>query len=283
MLMDKYLVCTDLDRTLIPTGTQPESAGARSYFSQLVASEQVVLAYVSGRDRNLVAQAIKSYQLPTPDYVIGDVGTNIYDISDKAWRESSGWHDVISQDWNGYSRIELCNLLKDIGELRLQEHRKQNRYKCSYYFPLHIERVKVEKTIQQKLDEKQIRASLIWSVDEPASIGLLDILPESASKLHAIEFLRGHLHIPLNKTIFAGDSGNDLAVMASPIPSVLVANAAADVRLEAEKAAGDSGFADALYIANGNYQGMNGNYSAGILEGINHFYPELAGSIKMSH
>ncbi|MEJ2621733.1 MAG: haloacid dehalogenase, partial [Candidatus Thiodiazotropha sp.] len=31
----KLLLCTDLDRTLIPNGSQPESAGAREAFKQL--------------------------------------------------------------------------------------------------------------------------------------------------------------------------------------------------------------------------------------------------------
>ena len=279
--MDKYLICTDLDRTLIPNGTQPESPMARNYFSQLVASERVILVYVSGRDKALVAQAIKTYELPSPDFVIGDVGTNIYDMRDSAWSIFTKWHEVISPDWNGYSRIELSHLLEDIRDLRLQEHRKQNRYKCSYYFPLHIARGTIENTIQQRLKERQIQANLIWSIDEPASIGLLDILPISASKLHAIEFLRHHLDILLEKTIFAGDSGNDLAVMTSPIPSVLVANAAPDVSLEAENAVKDSGAANSLYVATGTFHEMNGNYSAGILEGIDHFYPELMDSITM--
>jgi len=273
--MDKYLICTDLDRTLIPNGVQPESPGARDCFFQLVANEQVILVYVSGRDKKLISQAIKSYQLPNPDFVIGDVGTNIYDMRKISWTVFSKWHEVISPDWNGYSRIELSHLLEDISELRLQEHRKQNRFKCSYYFPLQSDQSKIENTIQQRLGEKHIEASLIWSIDEPASIGLLDILPISASKLHAIEFLRHHLDISLDKIIFAGDSGNDLAVMTSPIPSVLVANAAPDVRMEAENAAKKSGAVNSLYVANGSFKNMNGNYSAGILEGINHFYPEL--------
>ena len=32
-----------------------------------------------------------------------------------------------------------------------------------------------------------------------------------------------------------------------------------------------------LYVATGGFMGMNGNYGAGVLEGIAHFYPEIAG------
>jgi hypothetical protein len=71
-------------------------------------------------------------------------------------------------------------------------------------------------------------------------------------------------------TVFAGDSGNDLDVLLSDVPAVLVANADAEVRRQAEKA-----HRDVLYLAQGGYLGMNGNYSAGILEGIAHFRPDI--------
>ena len=74
------LICTDLDRTLLPNGRQPESPGARDHFARLVAHPEVTLAYVSGRHRELVEDAIRDYRLPLPDWVIGDVGTTIYQV-----------------------------------------------------------------------------------------------------------------------------------------------------------------------------------------------------------
>jgi hypothetical protein len=77
-------------------------------------------------------------------------------------------------------------------------------------------------------------------------------------------------------TLFAGDSGNDLEVLVSPIPSVLVANGHPEVREQALRLAAENGQAAQLYCARGGWSGMNGNYSAGILEGIAHFRPDLA-------
>jgi hypothetical protein len=53
-----------------------------------------------------------------------------------------------------------------------------------------------------------------------------------------------------------------------------VANASADVRDEAKQMALNLGEMDALYLAHGGFLGMNGNYSAGILEGVAHYMPE---------
>jgi hypothetical protein len=56
--------------------------------------------------------------------------------------------------------------------------------------------------------------------------------------------------------------------------SVLVANASEDVREQAIKLAAERGNAASLYLAQGEIDGMNGNYSAGILEGLAHFLPD---------
>jgi hypothetical protein len=65
-------------------------------------------------------------------------------------------------------------------------------------------------------------------------------------------------------------------VLASAVPAVLVANATAAVRDEALRRSAEAGLADRLYLARGGFGGMNGNYSAGILEGIAHYHPGLA-------
>jgi hydroxymethylpyrimidine pyrophosphatase-like HAD family hydrolase len=71
------LLATDLDRTLLPNGEATESPGARAAFARVAARPEVALAYVTGRHRALVEDAIAEYVLPRPDYVIGDVGTTI--------------------------------------------------------------------------------------------------------------------------------------------------------------------------------------------------------------
>jgi hypothetical protein len=56
---------------------------------------------------------------------------------------------------------------------------------------------------------------------------------------------------------------------------VLVANAHPDVVDQARNEAQRRGTADRLYLAQGGFMGMNGNYSAGILEGIAHFHADM--------
>jgi len=274
-MTDKLLVCTDLDRTLIPNGPQSESPGAREHFAHLAGRPEVTLVYVSGRHRALVEKAITNYCLPIPDFVIGDVGTTIYHVGpEQQWIRQEAWEEEIAVDWAGKSHADIKLLLNGVKDLRLQERSKQNRYKLSYYVPLQSNRERLSAIINQRFEEKGIRASLIWSIDEPVGIGLLDILPARASKHHAIHALMRMHGFSYENTVFCGDSGNDLEVLASPIPAVLVANAQPVVREFALQRAETLGCERQLYIAKGGFMGMNGNYSAGMLEGIAYYHPQ---------
>jgi sucrose-6-phosphatase len=276
-MSERLFLCTDLDRTLIPNGPQPESPQARSRFRQLCESQRLTLAYVSGRHRSLVKKAIVNYALPQPDYVVGDVGTTIYQVENADdWRHLADWEAHIGEDWAGRSHGEISRLFTDLTLLRLQEKSKQNRFKLSYYISLHSDRGEVDRVMRERLREAGVNATLVWSVDEPAGVGLLDVLPARATKLHAVEFLMQRLGFDLGETLFSGDSGNDMPVLVSAIPAVLVRNAPPDVRDEARRRAAANDNQASLYLARGDFMQMNGNYSAGILEGVAHYHPQLA-------
>ncbi|MFQ6539944.1 MULTISPECIES: HAD-IIB family hydrolase [Aphanothece] len=273
---ERLLLCTDLDRTLLPNGRQPESPQARPLFARLVQRPEVTLAYVSGRDAGLVAEAIRDYALPTPDWVVADVGTTLLQVSPEGWISHRGWHQAIGRDWGGRTASDIQDLLADLDRLHLQEPSKQNTYKLSFYTELGSDVSSLQVEMQRRLNRQGFQASLIYSIDEPAQIGLLDVLPASATKLHAIQFLMQTLNFPMSQTLFAGDSGNDLPVMQSELPSVLVANADQTVIAQLDCKPGERHSEWNLYLARGGFMGMNGNYSAGILEGFLHFHPHLS-------
>lgn len=264
--MKPLLLCTDLDRTLLPNGKPPESPQAREHFRRFVAQPPVRLAYVTGRDLSLVQQAIEEYTIPIPDFALTDVGSSAYQIQDGEWQRLSAWDEILSTIWPESQREKIAELLNGQPLLRLQEAEKQERFKLSFYVDLPVEHRTLVKNLYTFLKQHQLSAHLIWSEDEELNVGLLDVLPDNAGKREAIEFLMQHLGFDDNNTVFAGDSGNDLDVMLSPIPSILVANAADSIREEILKQKIES-----VYFAQGGYLGMNGCYSAGILEGVAHY------------
>jgi virulence-associated protein VapD len=83
-----------------------------------------------------------------------------------------------------------------------------------------------------------------------------------------------------HNTIFAGDSGNDVDVMLSPIQSILVANAHPDVKEQVMASLNQQQKQNSVYLARGGFRHMNGNYSAGILEGIQYYVPEIVDRLE---
>ena len=281
-MIQPLLICTDLDRTLIPNGEQPESPEARPLFRQLVSNPQITLAYVTGRDKMLVQEAIAEYELPVPNFVIADVGSTIYEIKNNQWLRLTDWDNQISGDWQYKTQTDLVNFFADFDHIKLQEISKQGLHKLSYYVSLNAELEPIVTKIEAKLEAEKIQANIIWSIDEKAHVGLLDILPLSANKYHAIAYLMKSQNFTLDNTIFSGDSGNDLDVLMSPIKSILVGNAHLDVKEKIQSAMNQVGLKDSIYIAQGKSSKLNGNYSAGILEGIFHYFPDVQIESKSS-
>jgi hypothetical protein len=272
--LPKILLCSDLDRTIIPNGYQEESAHARPVFRQLAANANIYLAYVSGRDKQLIIDAIEEFYLPEPDYSIGDVGTTLYRITNRNWQLSDEWSDEIGTDWKGLSWDEMAEFLEDIDDIQLQEPEKQSQHKLSFYTDKNVDHRQLRENIAGILTQTGVRANIIWSVDEISASGLLDIIPARANKLHAIQFLMQQEQFFEGRTVFAGDSGNDLDVLTSGLQAILVKNAMDEVRKEALEKLSDKHMLNRLYLPEGNFLGLNGNYAAGVVEGLFHFFPE---------
>lgn len=268
------LLCMDMDRTALPNGQQEESPQARPLLRRLAAHPEMVIAYVSGRRKQLQIEAIEQYDLPPPAFGVADVGTSIYEVTDGEWTPSTEWQEEIARSWQGRNVDEIKPLLESVKDLRPQEPEAQGPFKLSYFAPPNLDHGEVIRRIQARLQPEGFRSSIIWSVDETTETGLLDILPERATKLHAVEFLMKRVGVDEQHTVYAGDSGNDLPVLTSGLQAVLVANAILEVRKQAESEVKARGCDDRLYLARGGFLGMNGNYAAGILEGLAHFAPE---------
>jgi HAD superfamily hydrolase (TIGR01484 family) len=272
--MPAFLLCTDLDRTLLPNGVAPESRPARQLFRRLSEREGVRLAYVSGRDRGLVEEAIRHYNLPHPHWLIADVGASVYRRTKGGWQRSKAWDADLERCWQGRSAHELAAPLLALGGLSLQEPARQARHKLSFHHSLQADVQELRQAIEAQLRQRHIDANLIFSVDETAAVGLLDVLPSMADKLQAIRFLIEQQGYDQRRILFAGDSGNDLEIFVSDIPSVIVANALPELVEQAMQLSDRAGTAQHLYVARGGFLGMNGNYAAGILEGLAHFHPD---------
>lgn len=282
MNVSKLLLCTDMDRTIIPNGEQPEHPKARERFRQLAKLPEVQLVYVTGRHLQLLEDALAKYDLPTPDYAITDVGSKIYEQKSGTWSGLNAWNQHIAKDWNGKSHSELADVLGTITNLEMQEADKQSEFKLSYYLALTVNHDHIIREIKRALHTLSVSASVVYSIDEQAKRGLIDVLPKNATKLHAVLFMQEILDYKIEEIIFAGDSGNDLLVLGSHIPSTLVANASQEVREEAIQLAAENETSSALYLAENGPADCVGNYAGGVVQGVLHYIPEMGQLLDIS-
>lgn len=279
------LLCTDLDRTLIPNGEQPESPLARPLLWQLLARHDIQLAYVSGRDLNRVLGAIDEHRLRWPDVIVADVGTSIYVPDHNGWKIHEGWAEQIGMDWNGMDTEGIRKCLAGFGELEDQESDRQTRFKRSYYLPIDADVADLSQRLEGQLQSYGINASLVFSDDPEKGVKLLDVLPRQATKYESVVHVQQMIGVSDRSTLFSGDSGNDVAALASAIPSVTVANADHETREAVRRLAAQNHTLERCYQARGGLRladgtELNGNYASGIVEGMAHFHPVLANELR---
>jgi len=276
----RRLLCTDLDRTLLPNGEALESPMARDALGHLVAHAPLALAYVSGRSLALVLEAIEEYALPVPDVIAADVGSSVHHRSGNGWRADRDWETRVADHWQGERQERIGEILASVDGLVPQDGIHQMPFKRSYVVEPGAERGHLEQAVRAPLEADGIRAALMFSHDPVAGLELLDVLPAGGTKLHAVRHVRDALGVDHAATLFSGDSGNDLDVLISDVPAVLVANGDEQTRRAALEGARRSDRESSLYLAGagveaGLFGALNGNYAGGIVEGLLHFHPGL--------
>ncbi|MFT7561297.1 MAG: HAD superfamily hydrolase (TIGR01484 family) [Flavobacteriales bacterium] len=281
---DNLLLCTDLDQTLIPNGNAVESKCARSLFRELVENIDITLIYVSGRNISQIYQAIDNYSLPIPAYIIADVGTSIYQSTTTGSTQLNSWTDKIKMDWYEKSPHDISQLIGNLECLKLQNLDQQGHFKLSYQV-IPTDRMNSDLIqIKQQLKRHNIQYNCVISTDETIDQGFVDILPKSANKNLAIEYLINELKVGHDRVFCCGDSGNDLDMLSRGYPSALVKNSSDAVKQDAIRLCISNNTIESLYVAKGSiYKDMNGNYAAGIVEGFLHFFPEYGSSLQLDH
>ncbi|MBK7873359.1 MAG: HAD-IIB family hydrolase [Saprospiraceae bacterium] len=203
----------DIDNTLIDEGSLD---GNFSEYWMLTPPEQrPKLCYNTGRLLNDTLHLIKSKVLPTPDFIISGVGTNIYDFKEKKILKE--FAEILEEGWNIQRVQELVSELPF--SIKKQPQQFQHDYKQSYYLesalPQDIQ------YIEQQFKLSELDINVVYSGEK-----FLDILPKWANKGNALSWLLRQLDILVEHTLVAGDSGNDNSMFALPgVRGIVVGNA----------------------------------------------------------
>ncbi len=263
-------LATDLDRTLLPNGPYPDDKSIPELFEKLETVPHV-LGYATGRNLSMVQEAMRTWHIPLPDFLVAEVGTSLYRKSGNELITDTRWREYILSTQKNWKRELIVSSIGAHDTLSPQEDEKQNEFKISYYLSDHTQKDELFKKIHSALSNEDVTAQVLWSIDPLANnVGLIDIIPTTATKAGAVEFLRTKEGFEKEQTFYCGDSGNDILPLSRCYKSILVKNAPEEVKEEVTKRVSEVGCFDSLYIATGTPQ-KNGNYSSGIIEGLTHF------------
>jgi sucrose-6F-phosphate phosphohydrolase len=263
-----HILATDLDRTLLPNGHWDADESAIALFNELTEKHNTLVVYVTGRNLNLTEKAIQQYGVRYPHFLCGDVGTTIRKYEQRAWHDDEGWVAHVKRSSPRWNAADIRRAVADVEGLREQEAEHQNQFKQSYYVDHERKDVvlqEVDDLIKGKFDEV-----IVYSFDSQDGKGLIDFLPNSATKQTALEYVAAAFGVAREEVVFCGDSGNDIFPLTAGFRGVLVRNAD-DQLVENVKIALEGNPRLKAYFAKGDFMGLSGYYTSGVIEGAYHY------------
>lgn len=262
------ILATDLDRTLLPNGHWEYDRDAIEQFNRLTIENDVLVVYVTGRSLTLTERAIAEFGVRYPDVLCSDVGAYIRSYENGEWSNDEGWINRVSRCNPRWNPRAIRKTISKINGIEEQESEHLNQFKQSYYVN-HEKHELILKNIcgliKGKFDEE-----IIYSFDSQNGRGLLDFLPNSATKKTALEYLAEKFNVTHRDIVFCGDSGNDIAPLTAGFRGVVVKNADAQLLENVNKAIKQFPTLN-IYFAQGGFKGLNGYYTSGVIEGAYHY------------
>ena len=203
-----------------------------------------------------------------PHVLIGDVGTSIRRYDGKAWETLTGWDRHVRRSSPRWDAEAVREAAAGIDGMIEQEREHCGPFKQSYYVD-HEEREAILRLVDERIRDS-FDEVIIYSFDSQSGKGLLDVLPHSATKQTALEYLAGDLHVDKADVVFCGDSGNDIFPLTAGFSGVLVRNADEQLVTSVREAV-EQRPELRVYHAQGGFRGLSGYYTSGVIEGAYHY------------
>ncbi|MEO7415119.1 MAG: HAD-IIB family hydrolase [Opitutaceae bacterium] len=206
------LFSADLDGTLL--GNPESTQRFKHAWETLDPERRPLLVFNSGRIANDTLTFVTARKLPVADFIIGGVGTELFD-----GRERRVVPEFTAQFGEGWDLAKVEAIMRAMPGVELQPPEFLHPYKSSWY--LHrADRQKIDE-LRDRFKEAGLDVVVVYS-----SLRDLDVLPRRADKGNALAWLCRRLSIPLEQVLVAGDTANDAGMFLLPgIKGIVVENA----------------------------------------------------------
>jgi glucosylglycerol-phosphate synthase len=233
----RMILATDLDGTFLGGNEQ----GRRELYELIRAEPDGTLIFVTGRGVESIVPLLEDDSIPTPDYIIADVGATVVDGGNLA--PVAPVQDPIEAAWPGHDRV--MEALRPFDFLVHQDVPQARR--CSFL-------LREERRIEElrHVVEDDLACDLLFSAGQ-----YLDVLPRGVSKGSTLLALLDHTGLDHDRVVVAGDTLNDLSLFECGLRGIVVGDAEAALRQRVDAIGGRS------YLA-------SAPGGAGIVEGLRH-------------
>lgn len=211
------LFCTDVDGTIL--GGTANIRRFTTAWQALPFATRPRLVYNSSRPAAEIRFDIATHRLPPGDYVIGGLGTELYDghagtlVAEFSARFETGW-----------DQSAISAIVGKTPGVAPQGPENQLRRKSSWVWPQATDEKLA--ALRRRLAATGLRVRVIFSGGR-----LLDVVPAEGGKGAALRWLCRRLRVSLRAVAVAGDAGNDREMFQlAGVRQIVVANADADLR-----------------------------------------------------
>jgi glucosylglycerol-phosphate synthase len=235
----KLILATDIDGTfLFPTGNL---CPANLYTVIREHRDDIILIFVTGRAFESIMPLLDNPTLPTPDYIIADVGATILKNAHRTFMPVMPLQSTIAQQWPCEEKI--LEKLNRIEGIQIQEVPQERR--CSFYY------TNEDVLPHARETARELGLTMLTSADK-----YLDFLPKGVSKGSTLKKLLRAENLPEEAVLVAGDTLNDLSLMQTGYRACMVGNsepalkkaAAREPHVYQASAVGPDGILEAIHF-----------------------------------
>jgi hydroxymethylpyrimidine pyrophosphatase-like HAD family hydrolase len=214
-----FLLAADIDGTLL--GDEEGLAALRALVRAF--PDSVLLAVISGRSRASIQALIADGILPPPRFIGSAVGSELLDCADPENRLGEKYAARAEADWSVES---VYSLGEGEGMRRQAFPEGQPRFQAGFDWD---GRPATLAALRHRLAPLQ-RCRIVPSQDR-----FVDVFPEGFGKGELARFLQSRLGVHPERTVVAGDSGNDREMFETGFRGIVPVNALDELKRAADR------------------------------------------------